>query len=158
MKIWQKITSFVERLAKLAVGTSLFVIVVIAGLQIFCRFIWKIPLIWSEELLRYLFIWTSFLGASLALKYGEHIGLEFFKSSLPEKSKQILILINESLILIFLAVIIKEGVHLSIFNLSQLSPAMRIPMGCIYLAIPFGALLMVIECLNSIVNEFRKRE
>ncbi|MEA1965564.1 MAG: TRAP transporter small permease [Candidatus Aerophobetes bacterium] len=158
MKIGQKITNFVEELAKLAVGISLLVIVVIAGLQIFCRFIWKIPLIWSEELLRYLFIWTSFLGASLALKYGEHIGLEFFKSSLPEKSKQILTFINESLIIIFLVVIIKEGAYLSIFNLSQLSPAMRIPMGCIYLSIPFAALLMAIECLNSIVNEFRKRE
>jgi TRAP-type C4-dicarboxylate transport system permease small subunit len=43
------------------------------------------------------------------------------------------------------------------FNMRQSSPAMRIPMGFPYLAIPVGSLIMVIHLLDEMILGWRRR-
>lgn len=40
------------------------------GLQVFSRYILNASLSWSEELTRYLFIWSGFLSISYCIKSG----------------------------------------------------------------------------------------
>jgi len=56
---------------------------IIVLLQVIYRYILTEPLHWSEEMARYLFVWLSLLGATLAFRGGDisglNIGAEVFR-------------------------------------------------------------------------------
>lgn len=58
-------------------------ILLIALSAIFCRYMLNHSLFWSDEVIRYLFVWFVFIGAVLALRDREHIRVEYFVELLP---------------------------------------------------------------------------
>src|SRR6202043_140295 len=51
--------------------------------QVCARYVLGDPLIWSEEVARYLFVWVSMIGAALALREGGHFGLDLLIRPMP---------------------------------------------------------------------------
>ena len=51
---------------------SLFVSVALVFVQIVMRYAFKNSIFWSEELVRYIFLWQIWLGASYATKENKH--------------------------------------------------------------------------------------
>lgn len=125
---------------------------VIVMLQIFFRFVIHVPFPWSEELARYLMIWTGMVGSFVALREGRHIGVTLFVNWLPPKAAARVVIFVQVLMILFLFILAKQGLALALMNLSQLSPAMRIPMFFSYLAIPVGAVLMIIELAAGVMQ------
>jgi TRAP-type C4-dicarboxylate transport system permease small subunit len=73
------------------VGVALLVnIVVNIGAQVVSRYLFGYPLVWVEELATYSFIWGTFVGASLGLKYGRHVRIETFVGNLPRGPRALL--------------------------------------------------------------------
>ena len=107
-------------------------------LQVFFRYVMNSPLYWSEEIARYAFVWLVFIGAALASKRGAHIGVDYIVMHLPELPKDILAIFVNLLVLFFISCVIYMSVGVIQSNMTQLSPAMRIPMGYIFMAIPTG--------------------
>src|SRR3990172_2317165 len=64
------------------------VMTVVIFLQVVYRYGLTQPLYWSEELARYLFVWLSILGATLALQKRGHFGLDVLFRAFPEQLKQ----------------------------------------------------------------------
>lgn len=112
-------------------------------LQVIFRYLLNHPLFWSEELSRYCFVWIVFVGAAIATKQGAHIGVDYLVKKLPSRFKNYLRIAINILIISFLVIIIIQSILVVIVNMSQYSPAIRIPMGLIYLAIPVGLSLML---------------
>lgn len=127
---------------------------VIVLLQIIFRFLIHVPFPWSEELARYLMIWMGMLGAFVALREGRHIGVSLFVDRLPTTWGAKLMLLVELATMVFLGILAKQGFSLALFNSSQLSPAMQIPMILPYMAVPVGASLMILELATGILGEF----
>ena len=67
MKLLKKIDENLERwiMFLLLAGMTL-----VLGIQIFCRFVLNNSLTWSEELARFMFIWSTFLSIGFCLKEG----------------------------------------------------------------------------------------
>jgi len=126
--------------------------------QVFFRFVIVHSLPWSEEFSRYSLVWASFLGASIALKRGLHIGVEAVIGKLPEGKRRSIYLITLVLLLLFLFTVMVKGFQLAQFNMRQSSPAMRIPMGFPYLAIPVGSLLMMIHLFDQFFLGLKHRK
>ena len=148
-------TRLCDRLRWVAMGllvVSGAVMSVIVMLQIFFRFVIYIPLPWSEELARYLMIWTGMVGSFVALREGRHIGVTLVVDRLPPKAAAWVTVFVQSATILFLAIVAKQGFALALINLNQLSPAMRIPMFYPYLAVPVGAALMIIELAAGILQ------
>lgn len=120
--------------------------------QVVARFVLKTPLPWSEELARYFLVWTTFLGASIGVKRGAHIGVEAFTLLLPKNARKIVQYLAVALSVIFLLVVFKESITIIQKQLAtnQVSPAMRIPMWWAYAAIPVGTLLMSIRFIQTL--------
>ncbi len=79
---WDKVNKTVVALEK-GVLIVLFVSMLFSGaLQIIARFILHTPISWSEEMLTYSFVWSSFLGASLAIESLAHFNVDLFISPL----------------------------------------------------------------------------
>lgn len=134
-------------------------------LQVIFRYLLNHPLFWSEELSRYCFVWIVFVGAAIAMKQGAHIGVDYFVKKLPSRFKNYLKIAINILIISFLFIIINQSILVVIVNMSQHSPAIGIPMGLIYLAIPVGLSLMLgymiimnYKLLKSILSYQGKRQ
>jgi TRAP-type C4-dicarboxylate transport system permease small subunit len=59
-------------------------------LSVFLRYVLNISFIWSEELIVFIFIATTYFGIILCVKEGEHIAIDYFKNLFPAKIKLII--------------------------------------------------------------------
>jgi TRAP-type C4-dicarboxylate transport system permease small subunit len=131
---------------------------IIVMLQIIFRFVIFIPLPWSEELARYLMIWTGMVGSFVALREGRHIGVTMVVDRLPPRAATGVSIFVQATTILFLVILAQQGLALTFVNLSQLSPAMRIPMFYPYLAVPVGAALMIVELTAGILQDLYPTE
>ena len=70
----------INQFLKMFLGTLLALSLIILTWQIIARAVFNEPLTWSTELLRYLLVWMTFIGAGLAIRYQKLIRLEFLFS------------------------------------------------------------------------------
>jgi len=135
-KIWTYIEEHI-------VAFLLIAIMVITFWAVVTRFIFNNASTWAEEAARYLTIWSVFIGASLGVKKGAHIGVEAFVMILPKKLKQYIDIITNIVCIGFCVAIAYVGYDylLKLNATGQLSPAMRIPMIIAYAAVPLGCFL-----------------
>jgi C4-dicarboxylate transporter DctQ subunit len=115
--------------------------------------------IWSEELIRYLLIWVTFIGLSFCVRKNDHMLIDFLPGLLKGNFKKSLLLLNHSIGLLFALVFSwfsLEFINFSM-NTNQLSPALNVPMYIIYIVIPISGLLMAIRYSQKIIEVlFRK--
>jgi TRAP-type C4-dicarboxylate transport system permease small subunit len=110
-------------------------------------------LVLSEELgVRFLGTWFVFVGASVALKRGQLVALQFVVDRLPQAAQRSLVMVSDLLIIVFVLVVLVNGIDLVTFTFYQPSPIMQIPMGFAYLSVPVGAALMLLHCLAAMAQ------
>lgn len=126
---------------------AILVVIVVAG--VFFRYVLGSSIPWSEEIGRYLMIWLGFLGASLALREGLHVGVELVVRSVPPRVAASLRGLARAAVAAFLLVVTYHGVSLVTNLWDQMSPVAGIRMTWPYLAIPVGSLLMLIQLATS---------
>ena len=148
-----RISEIVVRYALVGIVAAMTVIIII---QVFLRYLFLYSLAWSEEVARYLMIWASFLGASLAVKYGLHIGVEFVVSRISGGPKSALSLVAKGSMLFFLILFTIGGIQVAWALRDQDSPALLFSMFYAYLSAPVGGVFMIIQLLNSIVEDWAK--
>jgi len=126
-------------------------------LQVFCRFVLKSSLPWSEEVARYLQIWVTFIAGAYGVRRGAHIGIEAFQLMLPKKAQKVLNIFILIVSIFMCAVIAKYGYDIVATQLQrgQLTPATRIPMGYMYAAIPVGMIFFIIRNVEELIAQIR---
>jgi TRAP-type C4-dicarboxylate transport system permease small subunit len=148
----RRLTWLVER----ALITLSVLISVVVFLQVLFRYLLRQPLFWSEELPRYLLIWLTFLAAALAQKHDAHINITLCLAPLSMRSRQILKILTDAVILAFLWVLIYSGCLVTSITAHHRSTALQLPMALVYAALPAGATLMSVYLLLQIVEEVRR--
>ena len=138
-------------------GVGFIVIIAITFLQVIMRVVVNNSLSWSEELVRYVYIWLCWVGVSLAERRNEHIQLTFITDRFPQKTQKV-IGICVSLILIVLSCwLIYQGVMLvdTLRDAGSTSIALKIPMHLVYLSMPVGRLLFGVRVVAKLVHQLR---
>lgn len=113
-------------------------LVVVGFAQIFTRYVLKTPLPWSEEMLRFLFIYTTFVGVPIGVMEGRHATVDLLLQKIPARFKRGYTLVLHSLMGIVFAVMLIWGAQYAAINTGQLSGAMRIPMCYVLASVPIG--------------------
>jgi len=135
------------------------VFVIIAGLvvvttsQVAFR-VFFTALSWSEELSRYLLVWGTFFGATMAHKRGNHIALTFFIEAFGKKIKSMFNILMNILSMVFFSYVIYYGSQMIKMQVFQISPALSLPMNYVYYCIPISLTIMIIHSLAAITKEF----
>lgn len=130
---------------------------VIMGIQVFSRFILKESLSWTEELTRYLFIWSGFLSVSYCSKRCISIKIEQFVARFSRRNKAILKVVNHTIELIFFVYMVPFAYSymMSAAESGQVSPALGIPMYYVQAA-PFASFVLVsVRIIQRWIIEFR---
>ena len=156
-KFLQKYDKFEEYLL---IGTLVFNVLLIFS-QILMRTIFNYSLSWTEELSRYIFIWQTWLGTSIALKYKQHIRVEilinFLKKIKNKKKLEVLvnfIWIGFSIFLLYAGILLSK----SMIARNVLSSGMRIPLVFTYSCLPISSLIVLIRLINNTINLIKKEE
>jgi TRAP-type C4-dicarboxylate transport system permease small subunit len=155
-RISAKISRISEKAVRIALVGIVAAMTVIIILQVFLRYLFLFSLSWSEEVARYLMIWASFLGASLAVKYGLHIGVEFLVNRIAAGPKRAVTLAAKMSMLFFLVLFTIGGLQVAWALRDQDSPALLFSMFYAYLSAPVGGVFMVIQLLNSMIEDWAK--
>ena len=108
---------------------------------------------WTEELARYLLVWSSFTAATIGFKRKAHIAVTFVVSALPQRVASLVRVAAYVLTGVFFAVGIVYGVRLSGSQIFQVSPALGLPMRYVYLVIPASFAVAMIHVLSHLVDE-----
>jgi len=160
-EIYLAIEWFSEKINKvvgvilIALGASGLAVVLYA---VFMRYVLNMAPAWSEEIARYLMVWAGLLAFSVALKRGQHIGLNMLVDRIFSSYKRYIYLVADVLILFFFLVVFIEGVSMAKFVAPQRSPSVLIPMWIPYMSVPTGSLLMIIQTVSLILEKFRPQE
>jgi len=145
--------------------TAMFLVMTTVGLmQVVFRYFFQLPLPWSEELIRYLFVWTTFLGAGVAAAQGLHIEINLLSFVLenkapPQRDRIIrrIRIVGTALVLVFLAYYdyLAGAFLLDIHGLEQTSTAMDMNMLWPMSAILVGGGLMFLHYLARLIRDLR---
>lgn len=103
---------------------------------------------WGEEVTRFAGIWSVFLVAGLTIRRGAHLGVDLLTASLSAEIRHLVHLVNCGLILAFSGLLLVYGLRLAMENMAQYSPALEWSMGVVYLCVPIGAALMIVEAIS----------
>ena len=132
-------------------------IVLSMTIHVFFRYVLKTPLVFTEELSRYLFIWFVFIGFSYGIKNSIHIRVniieEFFPSVIP-----VFGIIQDVVVTFFIVYMIPAGINVCKFFLrtGQKSPGLEVPMLLIYGSLMLGLLLSLIRIIQKWILRFKK--
>jgi C4-dicarboxylate transporter DctQ subunit len=114
-------------------------------------------LTWTEELARYLMVWTVFIGAAIGAKLGAHVGVEAFINILPPRFTRSCLLLGGIISALFSLFVVWYGLEVvqRITDAGQVSPALEIPMYYVYAILPVGALLMAVHFFVASLEKYR---
>jgi TRAP-type C4-dicarboxylate transport system permease small subunit len=130
---------------------------IVVSVSVFYRYVLNHPLSWSEEVTRLMIVWVSFIGAYMAMRENRHIGFDILVNRFSPKLRRIIALIGQILILIFLGVVIWEGILFSKEFLNVGMPYTNIPVGWFYYTVfPVSGVLMAMQTLLTIRDLLRR--
>lgn len=111
------------------------------------HFNWQLsiePSRWTEELASFLLVWIALLGASFALRRGEHMGFDSLFEVQSDVAKNWMLKAVQWSVLGFALILIVGGSQLvwMTLELGQTTAALRWPMGWVYAVAPLSGLMM----------------
>ena len=139
LRIYFGITDVLEKAVEWITAVLFFFILAVTLLQVFFRFVLNSPLVWSEEMARYLGIFMIMLATSNALKRNVLIGVDVLTSKLPKSFIKPLRIFSCSASMCVMGFLAIHAYTLTSRNFFTPTPAMRIPIG-----IPYSC--MTISC------------
>lgn len=155
----EKLTKSITKILEVVLIALMSLIVIDVSWQIFTRFILKDPSSYTEELAGFLLIWIGLLGASYALYTKAHLGIDILMTKVKDAQRRFVEIIIYVIVLLFAFFIPVVGgiklVNLT-FDLKQVSAAMGIPMGYVYLVLPLTGILMMYYSVVFIVKALNK--
>lgn len=140
-------------LPRFIIGTMILVGIVINIANVIGRYAFLEPIIWAEEIMIYIMVWTVFIGAILVSYDGQHLKMDVFSVMLPSPFKEIINFIaTVSVLLVCLYVIPNNWVVVELmFNNDQRSVVAEVPMVIPHFALLFGFIMIFV----AIVVRFR---
>jgi TRAP-type C4-dicarboxylate transport system permease small subunit len=119
------------------------------------RYVLRMPFTWGEELARFLQIWLTFMGASLAFLVGGHASIQMLLHRLPEKARRMTRVGIALLAGLFFLILAVQGMRFVLFTWSEESPALSLSFGIVYLALPVASGIIFLTQMRDIWQLFQ---
>ena len=153
IEIMDKIVRALFTVLKAVLTVVLVGMVVILAAHIIFRFVLNNSLTWSEELLKILLVWFGLLSVSVLAARREHVAIVVFKDHMPKKVSNVLSKVTQFITVVICLVIIYIGVQYMLEAGFRPTPALRIPYGYAYAAIPVAFFFITIFEFRNLVAD-----
>jgi TRAP-type C4-dicarboxylate transport system permease small subunit len=141
---------------------TLFITVLVAMVALFfnviLRYGFSYSLAWSEELIREVIIYTTFIGCSVAIKNRSTVRIDALVQLVP-KLKFPLAVFSYAVNLVFALVMVYFGVLLCVLQVesNQSTLILQIPTVYLYAILPLMGVLMLLRVVMMLTAEIRAR-
>ena len=111
---------------------------------------------WGEELSRFIFIFITWIGASLGVRDNEHIKITILNDLAP-KTKKYTEGFATAVCLAVCIFLVASGIDMVevVSRKMQYSPALKIPIGTMYTIIPAAGFLMGIKYVRQLFHDVK---
>ncbi|MHC4658130.1 MAG: TRAP transporter small permease [Planctomycetota bacterium] len=149
-----KIRTLDERLltaTQFAVALLLVTMFVVIIWEVITRHVFSRPAFWTEEFARYVMFYMVLVGSAVAIRQELHPALRFVTQKFSARFQRIWRLFIDILVSLVLIVIFLEGLKMARDEWIGHTPALQVPYFWVYLALPIGALLMMVQIVAKYV-------
>src|SRR4051794_2551645 len=132
------------------------IVVLLAG--IIARYVFRAPLVWSDELAGILFLWLAMLGSVIALQRGEHMRMTALVSMLGPRAQAFLDVVALAAALAFLVLVLYPGFEFAAEEVYVTTPALGIvnTWGAAALPVGIGLMLLIALLRLASVSDWRQ--
>ena len=116
------------------------------------------PLTWSVDMAQLMFMWLCMLGATRAMRQKSHLGMEILAKRLGYARQFWMEMVCSAIILAFLAVLVVEGVKLTLLNSERTFGDSTLSYSWVTAAVPVGCVLLGIALIYNMVGAWRGRD
>jgi len=139
---------FIEKYISRGASVALAASVVLVSFQIFLRFVFNTPLTWTEEVDRYLFVWSVYLGSAVAVAKKAHIRVTIFIELGGPKLEKISQILDKICCIFAFSFVAYFGSKLAYANLNARFYTLEfMPLILFYLSVPIGMFLSLLFLL-----------
>lgn len=139
--------------ASTAVLLAIMFVVII--LEVLFRYVFALPVFWTEELARYVMFYMVLIGSAAAAREDMHPALTFVIGGFAVRFRRWWRLFIDVLVFFVLVVVFWQGCVMATEERIGRTAALRISFFWVYLALPIGAFLMMVELAAK--NVFGRR-
>jgi TRAP-type C4-dicarboxylate transport system permease small subunit len=152
---WRKLTHWYAQLLSWVLVFSVGILVIPVSLQIFSRYTDLIPsYIWTEEMARFLFIWTIMVGAMIGVREGTHFEVDVWPR-IPPRIEAAVKLVSRIGLLVMALVFVWAGIEFTKFAWNRISELAELPLWLIHVAWPVTGLTWVIFLGEQMYGDLR---
>jgi TRAP-type C4-dicarboxylate transport system permease small subunit len=147
-----------DRLLETLVMAAMAILVLDVLWQVFTRLVLKHPSTWTEELAQFLLVWVALLGAAVALNRGAHLGIDYFVGKLPYRARvatEVLVFLCVAAFAFFVMVVGGIDLVRSMLDLGEESPALRLKIGYVFLAVPISGFFLTLYAVMGILERLQ---
>lgn len=153
--IWRRAIDIYGRLLDWALVASVLILVLPVSLQIFSRFTSIIPhYIWTEEMARFLFVWTVMIGAMVGVRDSAHFEVDLLPTLSP-RGEALARLLGRLGILALAIVFVLAGMEFTRFAWNRISELAELPLWLIHVAWPLTGLTWLVFLGPQVVDDAR---
>jgi TRAP-type C4-dicarboxylate transport system permease small subunit len=154
--VWHKFSLFLSNIANGFVVILLGLMSIVILLGVFFRYVLIRPLPWSEDLGRYLMIWTALFGVGVVMQNKAHVAVTIFAEKMPKRVGLLLLLTAKILVFGFGLTMGYLGVQLLRSMMPQISPTLQISMTWVYGGFPFYGFFLMVSTLDQILEDIKQ--
>lgn len=158
MKTIRKIKKWIAWASLAVSAVMLASVAVTIVLNVIDRFIIKAGLMWAEQYARYVLIWSVFLSANVLIYRNDLMRVDFMDSFWPASFKKVREGIYSLIFVIMLTILVWQGWKQAVAYIGVSLMGIPIDKFWVYLCVPVGAGLMMIQYLTNLLLSFFPEE
>ena len=153
----EKTAKWYDRIEAILTVALLLVALIVLSYQVFQRFVLKGGNSWSEELARYLFIWSVYTSASFAIISNAHIRIDAALKLYPQKIRHFIPILADVIFLVYTVIVAYFSFDYckDLLASGQVSMGLHVTMAYMYAAIPVGHLMMALRLVQLIYRRLK---
>jgi TRAP-type C4-dicarboxylate transport system permease small subunit len=153
--IWRRFTAGYARLLDGVVAITVAILLIPVSLQIFSRFTAVIPhYIWTEEMARFLFVWTIMIGAMIGVREATHFEVDLLPA-LSKRGEAVARIVGRLGVLALALVFVWAGIAFTRFGWNRISELAELPLWMIHIAWPITGITWLVFLGEQFLDDIR---
>lgn len=148
----EKLRKALDKFLSVLAGGSMAVMVILTTYQVITRYIFKAPSTWSEELVGYLFGWSTMFGATIVSGERGHMRIPIIIDRFSPTLRKAFHIFGEVIAFLFSAtILVFGGYQVSNLAMGQQTSSLGVAVGVFYWVMPIcGVVILLYSVMNII--------
>lgn len=132
------------------------IIFFIAMAQIIMRWIFRNPIVWSEELIRLMYVWICYIGWTIASRNRTHICITALVSRIPPFGQKVMQTFNCFLVILFSMFMVYFGIKMTEVGGRGMAVTLPINFALVYVSAPIANFIILFYQVLDIAHIWKK--